>query len=49
MSEAPEVFRVDERSGELSVLQYEPPEELRAKLALAVTYCPTGALSIEED
>ena len=49
MSEAPEIFRVDERSGELSVLQEQPPEALRETLALAVKYCPTSALSIEED
>ena len=49
MSEAPEIFHVDDRNGELSVLQEQPPEELRGKLALAVKYCPTSALSIEED
>ncbi len=49
MSEAPEIFRVDERSGELTLLQEQPPEVMRSKLALAVKYCPTHALSIEED
>ncbi len=49
MSEAPEIFRVDERNGELTLLQEQPPEVLRSKLALAVQYCPTHALSIVED
>ena len=49
VSEAPEVFRVDERTGKLTVLQERPPEELRSKVLLAVRYCPTRALAIEED
>ena len=47
MGEAPEVFRVDD-NGYLEVLQEQPPEELREKVEMAVTYCPTGALSLEE-
>jgi sterol 14-demethylase len=46
--EAPEVFSVS-KQGELTILQPEPPEELRAAVELAVKYCPTHALSIEED
>ncbi len=49
MSEAPEIFLVDEQTGELTVLLEQPSEALRAKLALAVRYCPTHALSIAED
>ncbi len=46
--EAPEVFSVSKK-GELTIVQPEPPEELRAAVELAVKYCPTHALSIEED
>jgi sterol 14-demethylase len=44
--EAPEVFTVS-KTGELTILQPEPPEELHEQVALAVKYCPTHALSIE--
>jgi len=47
MGEAPEVFQVDER-GHLTVLQEEPPEALRKRVELAVTYCPTGAISLND-
>lgn len=47
MGEAPEVFKVDDK-GFLEVLQEEPPEALREKVQMAVTYCPTGALALEE-
>ena len=46
--EAPTVFSVS-KQGELTILQPEPPEELREQVLLAVRYCPTHALSIEED
>ncbi len=46
--EAPAVFSVSKK-GELTVLQPEPPESERAAVELAVKYCPTHALSIEED
>jgi ferredoxin len=46
--EAPEVFSVSKK-GELTIVQPEPPEELRPAVELAVEYCPTHALSIEED
>jgi ferredoxin len=46
--EAPEVFSVSKK-GELTVLQPEAPESERAVVELAVKYCPTHALSIEED
>lgn len=49
--EAPEVFSVSKK-GDLTILQPEPPEELRRAVELAVKYCPTQALSIvdtEED
>jgi ferredoxin len=46
--EAPEVFSVSKK-GELTVLDPNPPEEGRASVELAVKYCPTHALRIEED
>ena len=46
--EAPEVFSVSKK-GDLTILQPEPPEELRGKVELAVKYCPTHALSIVEE
>ena len=46
--EAPEVFSVS-KQGELTILQSEPPADLEAAVRLAVKYCPTHALSIEED
>ena len=47
-SEAPEVFSVSKK-GDLTVLEETPSEELRPKVELAVKYCPTHALSIQED
>ncbi len=49
VSEAPEVFKLDEESGELVLLQEQPPEELRSKVELAVKYCPTRALSVDDE
>jgi len=46
--EAPEVFEVS-KSGELTVLQERPPEELRGTVEAAVRYCPTHAIKIAED
>jgi len=46
--EAPEVFSVS-KEGELTILRPESPAELEAAVRLAVKYCPTHALSIEED
>ena len=46
--EAPEVFSVS-KSGELTILVPEPSEDQRAAVLAAVKYCPTHALSIEED
>lgn len=47
-SEAPELFSVS-KDGVLTVLDETPPESQRAAVELAVKYCPTHALSIEED
>lgn len=46
-NEAPEVFSVP-KNGTVTIVMESPPEELRPKVQLAVTYCPTGALRMEE-
>ncbi len=47
-SEAPELFRVDaERTVDL--LDATPPDDLRSAAELAVKYCPTHALSLDDD
>jgi ferredoxin len=47
-SEAPEVFSVS-KDGDLTVLDENPTEEKRKIVELAVSFCPTHALRIEED
>ena len=47
-SEAPAVFAVNRR-GVLEILDEHPPGSLRAGVEAAVSYCPTHALSIEEE
>ena len=46
--EAPELFSVSKR-GELTVREESPPDAARAAAEAAVKYCPTHALSIQED
>jgi ferredoxin len=46
--EAPAVFDVDTDENRVVVLMEEPPESDRAAVKLAVQYCPTRALRIEE-
>jgi ferredoxin len=46
--EAPDVFSVSKK-GELTVLIEQPDESLRSQVEAAVKYCPTHALTIEED
>lgn len=48
MSEAPEIFRVNE-AGELEVLQDRPPMALLEKARLAEKYCPNKAITIDMD
>lgn len=48
-SEAPAVFAVGKRDDQVTVLDETPPEPERDAVRRAVTYCPTGALSVEED
>ncbi len=45
--DAPEVFHVDDE-GKLHVRIAEPDESLRSKVELAVRYCPSGALRIQD-
>jgi sterol 14-demethylase len=45
--DAPDVFRVD-ADGKLHVLIEEPPPALHEGVHLAVKYCPTGAISIQD-
>ena len=47
MGEVPEVFQVDDK-GFLNILQEEPPEELREQVELAVKYCPTNSITLED-
>ena len=47
MRTAPEVFLVDDDDN-LQILQENPPEELRAKVELAVRSCPKQAITLEE-
>ena len=47
-SEAPDVFEVS-KTGELTILDDRPPDTRRAAAEAALTYCPTRALSIQED
>jgi ferredoxin len=48
-NEAPEVFGIDPERQQVVVLQERPPEALRDKVRAAVRFCPTMALSIEEE
>ena len=47
-SEAPEVFEVDRGREQVVLKDERPPEALRQKVQAAVRFCPTRALSIEE-
>jgi ferredoxin len=46
--EAPEIFSVP-KSGTVEIIDERPAADLQAAVRLAVQYCPTRALSIEED
>ncbi len=46
-NEAEGIFSVS-KSGDLSVLEERPEEDRRKDVEMAVKYCPTHALSIEE-
>jgi ferredoxin len=48
MEEAPMVFEVS-RAGKLTLLLERPAPGLRAKVEAAAKYCPTQALSLEDE
>jgi len=48
VSEAPEVFRIDQEENRAVITSETPDPKLRAKVELAVRHCPTRALTIEE-
>lgn len=45
---APEIFDLGEEDDAVTVLQPEPPEELRAVAERAMNDCPVTAIRIEE-
>jgi sterol 14-demethylase len=47
--EAPGVFEVGKHDDQVTVVDDSPPEAERDAVRRAITYCPTGALSVEED
>lgn len=47
-NEAPNVFLVEDKATTVTVLDETPPESERPNVEMAVKYCPTHALSIEE-
>jgi sterol 14-demethylase len=48
VSEAPELFRLEQGEHVVTLLASEAPAELRNKVNLAVKHCPTRALSISQ-
>ena len=48
-TEAPDVFVVRKHDDQVTIRDENPPESERAAVQRAITYCPTGALSVEED
>jgi len=46
-SEAPAVFALG-KDHTVTVLDAQPPDELRAQVEAAVRYCPTSALTITD-
>jgi ferredoxin len=49
LGEAPDIFGFDRQGDHVVILIEEPDESRRAEVAAAVKYCPSFALSIEED
>ena len=47
-SEAPSVFSVSKK-GDLTIVDERPDASLRTQVEQAVKFCPTHALTIEED
>ena len=46
-SEAPSVFELG-KNAQVTILDPEPGEELRAEVDAAIRYCPTSALRVSE-
>jgi ferredoxin len=46
---APEIFDLDDASGQAVVIAPEPPRELHDAARQAVAGCPVQAISVEED
>jgi ferredoxin len=46
---APEIFDLDEATGQAQVLQPEPGEELHGAAEAAIAGCPVQAISVESD
>jgi sterol 14-demethylase len=49
VSEAPELFEIDPEQLKVRLRRTDVPEELSAKAAKAVRYCPTAALKLTEE
>ena len=47
LMEAPEVFDLDGETGLVTVLQEQPPDELRARVEAAARVCPVQAIAVE--
>ena len=47
--EAPDVFGLDDAEDKVTLLDPNPPEDLREQVARAVKYCPAMALSMEDE
>jgi ferredoxin len=45
---APEVFDLDDDDNVVTVLDPNPPDDLREKVDEAVLMCPTSAISVED-
>jgi ferredoxin len=46
-SEAPAVFELS-KNHKVTILDEQPPDDLRAQVEAAVRYCPTSALTITD-
>jgi ferredoxin len=49
LGEAPDIFGFDKDADHVVILIDEPDQARRAEVAAAVRYCPSFALSVEED
>ena len=47
--EAPEVFALGKHDDQVTVVDEAPPESEHDAVRRAVTYCPTGALSVVDE